>query len=337
MESKKFSIRINDGERTFFAPAGESLLSVLFKNGILVPSACGGNGRCGFCRVKITDGAPDFTDSERSLISESDRLHRVHLSCQVRIESDLKIELPASTLNAKRFSGILEEKLLLTSDIVGLRIRLVNPEEIAFISGQYIQLRSPMYDGRESSIRAYSIASPPSDRNHVELNIRLVPNGLCSTWIFQHLQIGQKINLTGPYGDFHLSGSSAPAIFIAGGSGMAPFHSILHDLIGRKIRRDVAFFFGARTQADLFYVDELNRFMQENPWFQFIPALSNEPEDSDWKNERGLITDVVARYFPDCSKHEAYLCGSPGMIDSCLKVLTRNGMPKDKIYYDKFA
>lgn len=118
---------------------------------------------------------------------------------------------------------------------------------------------------------------------------------------------------------------------------MAPFHSILHDLIGRKIRRDVAFFFGARTQADLFYVDELNRFMQENPWFQFIPALSNEPEDSDWKNERGLITDVVARYFPDCSKHEAYLCGSPGMIDSCLKVLTRNGMPKDKIYYDKFA
>ncbi|MFA4838923.1 MAG: 2Fe-2S iron-sulfur cluster binding domain-containing protein [Candidatus Neomarinimicrobiota bacterium] len=337
MESKKHSIQINNGERTLSAPAGDSLLSVLFKNGILVPSACGGNGRCGFCRVNITEGAPDFTDSERSLISETDRLDHVRLSCQIRVGSDLKIELPASTLKAKHFSGILEEKSPLTSDIVGLYIRLVNPEEIVFVSGQYVQLRSPMYNGRESSIRAYSIASPPSDKNHIELNVRFVPNGICSTWVFQHLQVGQKINLTGPYGDFHLSESSAPAIFIAGGSGMAPFHSILRDMAERKIRREVSYFFGARTQADLFYTDKLNRFRQENPWFRFIPALSNEPENSDWKGERGLITDVVARHFPDCSKHEAYLCGSPGMIDSCLNVLTRGGMPKDKIYYDKFA
>ncbi|PIS28044.1 MAG: oxidoreductase [Candidatus Marinimicrobia bacterium CG08_land_8_20_14_0_20_45_22] len=337
MGSKKYSVQINNGERTLSAQAGGSLLSVLFKNGILVPSACGGNGRCGFCRVKITEGAPDFTDSERSIISEADRLNHVRLSCQIRIFSDIKIELPTSMFKAKRFTGILEGKSVLTSEIVGLSIRLVNPEEITFVSGQYIQLRSPMYDGREISIRAYSIASLPSDKNHIELNIRFVPNGICSTWVFQHLQVGQKINFTGPYGDFHLSESNAPAIFIAGGSGMAPFHSILRDMVKRDIRRDVTYFFGARTQTDLFYLDELNRFQRENSWFRFIPALSNEPENSDWKGERGLITDVVARHFPDCSKHEAFLCGSPGMIDSCLKVLAQGGMPKDKIYYDKFA
>ena len=126
-------------------------------------------------------------------------------------------------------------------------------------------------------------------------------------------------------------------VFIAGGSGMAPIWSMLRDMKENGLERPTTYFFGALTQKDLFYVDEMKKLEAELPWFNFVPALSNEPEDSDWDGERGLITDVVAKYFPDASKCEGYLCGSPGMIDACVAVLTQGDMPESCIFYDKFA
>ena len=186
-------------------------------------------------------------------------------------------------------------------------------------------------------MRGYSISSLPSDNQHLELIIRRVPDGICTTWVFDHLKEGDEVFFSGPYGFFHLSDTQAPIICIAGGSGMAPIWSIVRDMKEKGIARPATYFFGALTQRDLFFMDEFKKLEQECPWFHFVPSLSKEPADSNWTGERGLITAVVARHFPDTSQHEAYLCGSPGMIDASIKTLVQNGMPEQNVFYDKFS
>jgi Na+-transporting NADH:ubiquinone oxidoreductase subunit F len=254
----------------------------------------------------------------------------------VKVNHDISIEAPPQIFSVKQYVGRLIAKQMLTYDIVRLRIELVKPETMEFAAGQYVQLRSLPYAGKEAVVRAFSLASLPSDTRHIELMIRRVPGGICTGWIFDVLKEGDKVYFTAPYGDFRLSDSNTPAIFIAGGSGMGPLWSMLQDIREKKVRRRILYFFGALTRRDLFLVEELSALHKELPDFSFIPALSNEPEGSDWIGERGLITEVVGRHMPDCSGCEAYLCGSPGMIDACVKTLTKGGMPENRIYYDKF-
>jgi Na+-transporting NADH:ubiquinone oxidoreductase subunit F len=330
-------IDINNGDKVLEVNGGSSLLSSLAENDIFIPSACGGRGSCAYCKVQVHEGGGVIGPVEEPYLTPDDRTNNVRLSCQVKVRNDLKIGVPKELFSVKKFAGRLVRKTPLTHDIVELRIELARPAEMDYVAGQYVQLESREYKGRDSVMRAYSVSSPPSDRSHVELIIRKVPDGICTTWVFDHLNEGDEVSLSGPYGDFRLSETDAPVIFIAGGSGMAPIWSMLRDMKEKRIERQATYFFGALTQADLFFVDELNALQDQLPWFTFVPALSKEPEDSDWRGERGLITDVVARHFPDTSRHEGYLCGSPGMIDACIKVLTGGGMPDDKIYYDKFA
>ena len=180
------------------------------------------------------------------------------------------------------------------------------------------------------------MASDPADPRGIELMVRHVPNGISSTWIHQKLQPGQSIAFRGPFGDFHLSDTRTPIVGIAGSSGMAPLRSIFIDMLHRGISRPSLFFVGARTRQDLFLLDEWAAFDKQAPWFHFIPVLSHEPVDSPWTGERGLVTDAVARHLPDLSDQEAYLCGSPGMIDSAMSVLTARGMPPQHIFFDRF-
>jgi Na+-transporting NADH:ubiquinone oxidoreductase subunit F len=288
--------------------------------------------------VRVLEGGGVVGPVEQPYLSPEELKESVRLSCQVKIRSDIRIEIPKELFSVKRFTGILEQKKNLTHDILELRIRLDQPREIDFTAGQYIQLESPEYKGRDSVIRAYSLSSVPSDKSAVELIVRRVPDGICTTWVFDHLAEKTPVRFSGPYGEFHMSDTDAPIIFIAGGSGMAPIWSILRDMKEKNIsHRPATYFFGALTQKDLFYRDELESLQREMDWFTYVPALSNEPENSDWQGERGLITDVVKKHFPDTSKYEAYLCGSPGMINACVNVLTDGGMPEEKIFYDKFA
>jgi Na+-transporting NADH:ubiquinone oxidoreductase subunit F len=253
------------------------------------------------------------------------------------VRGDVDITIPKEYFSVKKYRGKLLSKKQMTHDIVELRIQLQEPSTITFQAGQYAQLESKEYKGHESVMRAYSISSVPSDTGHVEFMIRKVPNGICTTWVFEHLREGDEVNLSGPYGEFHLRPTEAPIIFIAGGSGMAPIWSMLRNMKEQGSTRKAQYFFGAQTQRDLFLVDELRSLEKDLPGFSFIPALSNEPEENGWSGDTGLITDVVARYVPDASPHEAYLCGSPGMINACINVLTKAGIPEDKVYYDKFA
>lgn len=330
-------ISVNDGRKELSVKGGSPLLFNLAENQIFIPSACGGRGSCAYCKVKVTQGGGPVGPVEASYLSPEEQAEHVRLSCQVKVRNDLSIIIPEALFLVKRFSGTVERKRSLTYDILEIRIKLDEPETIDFVAGQYVQLESEEYKGRDAVMRAYSISSPPSDKAHIELIIRKVPNGIMTTWIFDHLQEGQGIHLSGPYGEFCRTETDAPMIFVAGGSGMAPIWSMIQDMIEKGIERPTTYFFGALTQKDLFYVDELKRLEEKHPWFTFVPALSNEPEDSDWTGERGLITDVVAKYYPDVSAHEGYLCGSPGMIDACVAVLTNGKMPQGCIFYDKFA
>jgi len=333
------TITINAGEKTFPVESGSSLLSALARHNIYVPTACGGRGLCAFCKVKITAGAGSPNDVENARLSPDLTAQGFHLACQVIVNGDVSVEIPPHLLSATRFRGRVVEKRQLTYDIVLVAIELIEPTSITFVPGRYIQIEAPVTPGVDPVVRAYSLASRPSDKRRVEILVRKVPNGACSVWVHDSLAVGQEISFTGPYGDFGLSTTNAPAIFIGGGSGMGPFWSMLRNLDGLDDVRPITYFFGALTQRDLFFVDELRRMQKDNSWFTFVPALSNEPADSSWTGERGLVPAVVARCVDPgtYAQHEAYLCGSPGMIDACVKTLTAHGMQAAHVFFDKFA
>ena len=319
-------------------PAGASILETCAAHGILLPSACGGRGFCGRCAVEVLSGNPSPpTPTEQNKLTPEDLARNLRLACQTRIQDHMAIRLDPAILAVRRHTGTLLSKVFLTPDIVHLHIAVDASPPVAFRAGQYIQFEAtPAPAPAKPVLRAYSMASDPADPRGIELMVRHVPNGISSTWIHQKLQPGQSIAFRGPFGDFHLSDTRTPIVGIAGSSGMAPLRSIFIDMLHRGISRPSLFFFGARTRQDLFLLDEWAAFEKQAPWFHFIPVLSHEPVDSPWTGERGLVTDAVARHLPDLSDQEAYLCGSPGMIDSAMSVLTARGMPPQHIFFDRF-
>jgi len=331
-------IRINDGAREFEVRGGESLLTVLMNHNLFVPSACGGRGSCGLCKVAVKSGGGPVLPTEEPHLTPDDLAAGHRLACQVKVREDLDIEIPEELFSIRRYRATVAELRPLTRDIRLVRLELIDPETISFKPGQYVQLEAPAYgDNPEPVYRAYSIASDPRDQHHVDLIIRLIPGGICTTWVFTILKEGDEVSFNGPYGDFYLRDNPGDAIFIAGGSGMAPFRSILADMRNRRIARKTRYYFGARSKRDLFLLEEMTAYERELPDFRFIPALSDPTPEDEWQGETGLITDVVARHHPDCSEAEAYLCGSPGMIAACIGVLTKRGMPQECIYYDNFT
>jgi Na+-transporting NADH:ubiquinone oxidoreductase subunit F len=239
-------------------------------------------------------------------------------------------------MTSNKFSGIVEDKQLLTSDIIHLRIGLLEPPTIEFIAGQYIRLNSKPYGDKPAVSRNFSLASAPERNQQIELIISRNPDGICTPWIFDHLRSGASVTFSAPFGRFHLSNNESPAIFIAGGSGMSALWGILQDMIIRKVERKTSLFFGARTQNDLYFMDSLSRLEKEHAWFSFIPSLSKEPAGSDWQGERGMINEIVRHRVNDAADNEAYLCGPPGMIQTCIQVLTSLGMARENIFYDAF-
>lgn len=330
-------IDINDGDKKLTVKGGSTLLSSLAENNLFIPSACGGRGTCAYCKLRVLEGGGHVGPTEEPNLTPDELKQNVRLSCQVKVRTNMKLFVPRHLFSARRFSGVVERKRLLTSDLVELRIALKEPAHIDFTAGQYIQLELPAYRDREAVQRAYSIASVPSDQAHVELIVKKVPEGIATTWIFNYCKEGSSIGIAGPFGDFQLSPTAAPAIFMAVGSGMAPLWCMLRHMSATTDQRPVTYFYGARTQKDLIYADELRAIAAAHPWFTFVPVLSREPKDSGWAGERGHIPDAMARMFPDASRHEAYLCGSPAMVDSCVTSLTRVGMPASNIFFDKFA
>ena len=331
------TIDINQGAKRLQVRGGSPLLGTLMEQGVFIPSACGGKGTCGECKVRILEGGGPIAPTEAPLLGDQERRANLRISCQVKVRNDLFIQVPPELFSVREYQAVVEQIRDLTHDIKEVRLKLLEPGEIDFTAGQYVQLQTPPYGSNESVYRAYSVSSPPDQKDRLELIIRLVPGGICTTWVFEHLQEGDKVSLNGPYGTFRLSDSDREMVWVAGGSGMAPFWSMVRFMKAHGLRRKCTYFFGAVRKRDLFLVEELQQLDRELDWFTFVPALSGPAAEDNWSGETGLITEVVDRHIADGSNLEGYLCGSGGMIDAAVKVLLKKGIPPDHIFYDKFT
>lgn len=331
-------ISINEGTKELEVKGGQPLLKALNQEGVFIPSACGGRGSCGLCKVRVVQGGGEYLPTELPWINEEEKKNQVRLSCQFKVKSDVAIVIPEELFSVREYSTVVEKIRDLTHDIKEITLLLKDPAQISPKAGQYVQFMVPEYELTDESVyRAYSIASPPGDSSRVELEIRLVPNGICTTYVHKHLKEGDKVTINGPYGDFYLRDTDRNIIFIAGGSGMAPIKSMLLDMEKQGNTRKAAYFFGARSKRDLFLLDEMRELEKKMPNFTFIPALSEPQPEDNWEGEVGLITDVVRRMTTEASNSEAYLCGSPGMINACITVLNELGVLPENIFYDKFS
>ncbi|MDP2424878.1 MAG: FAD-binding oxidoreductase [Candidatus Izemoplasmatales bacterium] len=312
----------------------ETLLNTLAQQKIFIPSACGGKATCGFCKCKVTEGGGERKAMEDPFLSEKEKADGVRLSCQVKVKDNISIEIPETMLYAKEYHTEVVNIEDLTYDIKLVQFKLKKPNTMSFKPGQYAQIKVPGID----IIRAYSIASNPSQTNQIEMIIRMVPKGQATGFVHNALEVGDKIIVTGPFGDFYLQeNSNKDMICIAGGSGKAPIRSILAYLKDRGMPRKVKYFFGAKSLKDLYYTEEFLELSKEFPNFEYIPALSSPLPEDNWQGEVGLITDVVDRFTGDLTESEAYLCGSPGMIDACIRVLNKHKILKQNVFYDKFS
>jgi Na+-transporting NADH:ubiquinone oxidoreductase subunit F len=331
--SSQKTITIN-GDTQIVVYGDDTVLSTLAQNKVFIPSACGGKATCGTCKFRLVGDVPGVKPTEQPFLSPKEVEDGVRLSCQQKVTENMQIDLPSQLLSARDFETVVDVVEDLTYDIKLIRFKLIEPSTVDFKPGQFMQIKVPGID----VVRAYSLASNPSEKSYVEMMIRYVPNGQATTFVHKALEVGDKITLTGPFGDFFLQeNSDKPIICIAGGSGKAPIRSILFRLKELGMNRKVKYFFGARAVRDLYYTEEFNQLSKEFPNFEYIPALSEPLEEDHWKGATGLITDVLDRMVGDLSNHEAYLCGSPGMINACINVLNKHDIKQENVYYDKFS
>jgi len=331
------TITIND-KRELTVKGGLSLLSSLAEKDIFIPSACGGRGSCGTCKCKVTTGGGPLLPTEKPFLDAKELAGDIRLSCQVKVKESISINIPEEIFNVRKFKATIAEIVDYTHDIKGITFELLEPNNIDFKAGQYVQLMTPKYAKQKQSVsRAYSISSKPSLKNQFQLIIRRVPEGICTTWVHDHLKVGDKVNLTGPYGDFFIRDTKADIIYVAGGSGKAPIKSMLEDLKEKGTDRRMAYFFGAVTKKDLYLTDYMEEFKQVFDDFDYYPVLSNPTEEEKWEGRKGFVMPFFSEYIKDPKNTEAYLCGSPRMLDSVCKELVKMGVPEDNIYFDSFA
>ncbi len=334
-------IDINKGAKKFTVRGGGSLLETLLTQKIFIPSACGGRGTCAYCKVKVLQGAGQLLPTEEPYMDAKERTEGIRLSCQVKVRNNVHIEIPEELFAIREYTSVCEKIIDYTYDIKQFNLKLVEPTEMKYIPGQYIQLLAPPYPGNAEEVyRAYSISSDPADKTRIELIVRRVPGGICTTYLFDHLRETETVRINGPYGKFYLRESDAPIIFIAGGSGIAPIKCMLHQMKNTENKRKAVFFFGVRATRDLFLMDEMKQFEKDLADFQFVPVVSQPEEGSAWAGATGRVTEVAAEFLKkmgDVSHCESYLCGSPGMIDSAVQLLISLGISEERHYYDKFA
>lgn len=334
-------IDINGGEKEFSARGGRSLLETLTAEKIFIPSACGGRGTCAYCKVRVTEGGGALLPTEEPYMDARERQQGMRLSCQVKVRNDLKVQIPAELLSIREYRCRCTAITDLTYDIKQYTLEMIDPPAINYIPGQYIQLLCPAYEGSNEEVyRAYSISSDPAERSVIELIIRRVPKGIATTYLFDHLEKDSPVRINGPYGEFYLRDTDAPIVFIAGGSGIAPIKCMLHHMAKTGNKRTALFFFGVRSDQDLFLVDRMKRFEDECADFTFVPVVSTPGPGSKWQGRTGNILDIAAEHMKKMAKPErceGYLCGSPGLINAAIAMLTGLGIPPERHYYDKFA
>ncbi len=372
------SIEINgDKENALKVPAGDTLLNVLGNERIFIPSACGGQGTCGVCTVKIKEGGGTILPTELAHINRKEAREGLRLSCQVKVKNDLKIEIPPEIFSAKQWVCRVRSNRNVATFIKELVLELPPGEKMEFRAGGYIQIQAPPHHVRfrdfqieekyrsdwdkydlwklESTVeetieRAYSMANFPLENDIVMLNVRIAtpppeapkaPPGQMSSFIF-NLKPGDEVIIKGPFGEFFARDTNAEMVFIGGGAGMAPMRSHIFDLFYRlDTRRKVSFWYGARSVREAFYVEEFNKLAAERDNFSWHLALSEPLPEDNWNGPTGFIHQVVHDQYlarhPAPEDVEYYLCGPGVMNNACINMLLDLGVERKDIMLDDFG
>ncbi|MDO5649375.1 MAG: 2Fe-2S iron-sulfur cluster binding domain-containing protein [Gallicola sp.] len=329
------NLLIND-EKEYIVEGGNTLLDTLRNEKVFIPSACGGKGSCGYCKVKVLEGGGPVLATEKPWLTPEELELDVRLSCQCKVKEDIKISIPEELFNVKEYDAKVVDIEVMTDKIKKFRFELPEGEKINFKPGQYIQVKAPVYDGNDEEVyRAYSVASSITDEKHVETLIGFT-GGICTTYMHDFVNVGDEVNINGPYGDFYYHDGDSEMVLVAAGTGFAPIRSILYHMKDNDIKRKARFYFGARTEEDLFLLDEMKMFEETLHDFKFMPTLSRTGEDSDWTGDKGRVNNSIEKYLEKDGDYEAYLCGSPVMIESIVGSLQEKNVPNEKIYFDEF-
>lgn len=332
------AVDINDGEEQLSVEGGPNLLSILNANKIFIPSGCGGQATCGLCKLKILDGGGPVLPTETPFLSRQEIREDVRLSCQVKVKTDMTIRIPEDYLHVQEYRGVVEHVEQKTYDIFDVRVKLIEPDTISFRAGQYIQMKAPDPKGREDIYRAYSLASAEYDSGAIELVVRLIPGGICSTYLCETIKPGDEVIFNGPFGEFVLSDDpESELVCVGGGSGMAPMKSLIFSVLEKDPNRTCSFFFGCRGVADIFYLEMFQELEKKHPNFSCVYALSALEEGEEWDGPKGFVHLSVDKDLPDNPKRQAFLCGPPLMVDAVTQVLRSKGVKKRNIFFDDFG
>jgi Na+-transporting NADH:ubiquinone oxidoreductase subunit F len=326
-------VRVNDKD-PFTVEGGGKLLDALYDQKIFIPSACGGQGTCGFCKVCVTAGGGPTLPTELAFLNDQERAVQTRLACQVKVKEDMVIHVKEEFLDVKEFLTTVRSSRLITGDTREIVLSLAAGEMIDFRPGQYVQVFVP--GQKETTFRAYSLASPPSRKDEIELLIRLIPGGLGSTYLHTVAE-GDEVHFTGPYGEFELDeDEGTELICVGGGCGMAPMRSLVRHLAEANPNKVCRLFFGARTAEDAMYLDDFQALAKEYPNLKLVYALSEPEHSQGWDGETGFIHESVNRHLGLEGKRQAFLCGPPLMIEATQRVLQDKGIPKEDAFYDEF-
>ncbi len=369
------TIHVND-ERTIAARLGDKLLEALSRANLFIPSACGGKGTCGQCRLQVLEGGGVALPTETALLTKREVASHERLSCQVTVKHDLRIVLPHEIFGVRKWPCTVRSNRNVSTYIKELVLDLDSHATMDFRAGGYIQIEcaphevsfadfdiDPPFDKdwqrlrryvsrvREPVTRAYSVANYPDENAIIMLNVRIAlppagappnaPPGAMSSYLFS-LRPGDKLDVFGPFGEFFAKKTEAEMVFIGGGAGMAPMRShVLDQLLRIKSKRKISFWYGARSRRELFYKDLFDRLAAEHENFSWHVALSEPLPDDDWQGYRGFIHQVVhdhhLEHHPDPEDCEYYLCGPTVMIKAVLHMLEDLGVPEESVLFDDFG
>ena len=379
VSSGEVRLRINDNEaNTLTVNAGETLLNTLTVQRIFIASACGGQGTCGVCKVKVFEGGGSLLPTETSHISPKDARAGERLACQVKVKNDMHIGVPAEVFDVKQWECTVRSNRNVATFIKELILDLPEGEDVPFRAGGYIQIQAPAHEvhfeefdiekqyrfdwdhyglwthtSRVTEVinRAYSMANYPGEKGMVMLNVRIAtpppgapagtPPGKMSSFLF-NLKPGDKVTVTGPFGEFFARDTDAEMCFVGGGAGMAPMRSHIFDQLKRiDTNRKVTFWYGARSMREAFYVNEFNELAEQNENFEWHLALSEPLEEDEWTGPTGFVHQVA--YDEYLGKHPApedieyYMCGPPMMNNAVINMLLDLGVERENIMLDDFG
>src|SRR5215831_7216231 len=318
----------------------QTILRAAFEQGVMLMHGCK-EGQCSSCKSFVLDGEDLELDRYSTFaLPDFEKEEGYTLLCRAHAYEDVTIELLnydedmiRSGLPIQQAVAEVVSKDHVTHDMRHLVLRLVEPAEVKFFPGQYMDIAVP----GTGEVRSFSMANTSSKDRMLEFVIKVYPDGLFSHFLDSKLQPGDRLDLTGPFGVFTLREGDEDLIFVGGGAGMAPILSLLRSMAERGIDRKATYYYGARRRKDLCFEEELRALEQSLPSFRYVPALSEPAEGDDWQGETGLITDVVKRHETEFKNTHAYVCGPPPMVEAALPLLEILGVPEKRIYYDKFT